>query len=355
MVKESKSYIATPPGATIKEQLMDKNMTQKEFAVRMGLTEKHISKLINGDVNLTYDVANRLESVLGVPAKFWNNLEARYREKLLKIEEENQMDEDIAIAKNLPYNEMSSFGWVEKTSNSIEKVTNLRKFFEVTQLTLINDIRLNQIICRKLSITQKSDLALIAWTQKARIEARNIETSKINIDLLKQSLPSLHSLTIQDPEDFCPNLCSTLSKCGIALVFLPHLSGSYLHGATFFEKNKIVIGLTVRGKDADRFWFSFFHEIGHIILKHIDHIYDINEKDELEADKFAKDILIDEQNFSHFIQKNDFSKSSIITFANELQIDPGIVVGRLQKEKYIPYDRFNILKKKYEIKTGEHL
>lgn len=29
---ESKSYIATPPGVTIQEQLDDRGMTQKEFA-----------------------------------------------------------------------------------------------------------------------------------------------------------------------------------------------------------------------------------------------------------------------------------------------------------------------------------
>ena len=80
----SRSIIATPPGATIKEQLNDRGMSQKEFAVRMDMSEKHISKLINGEVQLTPEVAVRLEMVLGVPAKFWNNLEAIYREKLIK-------------------------------------------------------------------------------------------------------------------------------------------------------------------------------------------------------------------------------------------------------------------------------
>ena len=80
----SRSFIATPPGATIREQLSDRGMSQKEFAVRMDMSEKHISKLINGEVQLTPEVAVRLEVVLGIPAKFWNNLEALYREKLVK-------------------------------------------------------------------------------------------------------------------------------------------------------------------------------------------------------------------------------------------------------------------------------
>ena len=64
----SRSFVATPPGATIKEQLIDRGMSQKEFAARMDMSEKHISKLINGEVQLTPETALRLEMVLGVPA-----------------------------------------------------------------------------------------------------------------------------------------------------------------------------------------------------------------------------------------------------------------------------------------------
>ena len=110
----SRSFIATPPGATIKEQLNDRGMTQKAFAARMGMSEKHISKLINGDVQLTQETAAKLEIVLGVPAKFWNNLEAIYREKIVKAEEENALDADIEIAKRFPYSEMATFGGVPK-------------------------------------------------------------------------------------------------------------------------------------------------------------------------------------------------------------------------------------------------
>lgn len=50
-----------------------------------------------------------MEMVLGVPAKFWNNLEAIYREKLIKVEAENAMEADEALAKQLPYNEMAKY------------------------------------------------------------------------------------------------------------------------------------------------------------------------------------------------------------------------------------------------------
>ena len=89
MLIKSKTTIAIPPGATIKEQLEDRELSQKEFAARMGMSEKHISNLIRGSVRLTPEVAMRLEMVLGIPARFWNNLEAIYREDIEKIKEES--------------------------------------------------------------------------------------------------------------------------------------------------------------------------------------------------------------------------------------------------------------------------
>ena len=137
MMTRSRSYIATPPGATIKEQLDDRGMSQKEFASRMGMSEKHISHLINGEVQLTPDVAYRLELVLGLPANFWSNLEAIYREKLAKAEAENALDADKNLAKKFPYREMAKNGWLPNTQKVEERVINLRKFFEVVQLEKI--------------------------------------------------------------------------------------------------------------------------------------------------------------------------------------------------------------------------
>lgn len=351
MIK-SKTYIATPPGATIKEQLEDRGMTQKEFATRLDMSEKHISKLINGEVNLTPEMAIKLEMVLGVPAKFWSNLESIYREKLIKAQQENEMEEDKLIAKQFPYNEMVKLGWIEDTKKTEERVINLRKYFEVVKLSLINNNRLNRIACRKLGESEKADYALLAWAQKAKLEARNTNVKKINIDLLEKNLTQIRAMTLQSPEIFCENLTTLLSECGISLIFLPHLKGSFLHEATFYDRDKIVMGLTVRGKDADRFWFSLFHELGHVIKGHINQTNGTSDQDELDADKFASDTLISEEDYMRFVTKYSssyISQSSICDFAKEINIDPGILVGRLQKENIISFSSFNNLKQKYKL------
>ncbi len=345
----SRSYIAVPPGATIKEQLDSRGMSQKEFAVRMDMSEKHISKLINGEVQLTPDVALRLETVLGVPARFWNNLEAYYREIISKAEAENTMDADIKMAKLLPYSEMAESGWIPKTRDPIKKVENLRKFFELVNLSLLDNQQIARIACRRLAVTEKSDLAVMAWTQEVRIIARNIPVAQINIKELVKAVQNIRKLTCCLPADFCPLLKKYLADSGIALVFLHHLKGSFLQGATFLDGKKVVIGMTARGRDADKFWFSLFHELGHIVLRHTALEKGTSDKEELAADLWARDQLISAEDFERFCKNNDYSESSVIQFSEKLGIAPGIVVGRLQRDGIIKYSRLNHLKEKYTI------
>lgn len=91
MIRESKSYIAIPPGETIKEVIVQQGYTQHEFALKMGLSDKYVNNLINAKTELTKETAEKLASVLGIPSSFWNNLETNYREDLAKVEKENKL------------------------------------------------------------------------------------------------------------------------------------------------------------------------------------------------------------------------------------------------------------------------
>ena len=347
----SRHTIAIPPGATIREQIENRGMKQKEFALRMDLSEKHISRLLNGQVELTHDVALRLESVLGVPASFWNNIEVIYREKLARVASEIEMEQDIDLVKSFPYAKIAKLGWVKKTRVVEEKVIQLRQFFEVARLDLLKNFCIPGIAYRKTGENTASEYSLAVWAQKARLEARNYTVAPINIRKLKGNIPVIRDMTTKSPDFFCEKLVEILSSCGIALVFLPHIGGSFLHGATFYDGNKIVMGLTVRGRYADKFWFSLFHELHHILSGHISNVEEKTLEEENEADCFAKDTLISPDDLRVFIEAQCFSKECIISFANKISISAGIVLGRLQNENYVPYNRFNEIKEKYLIES----
>ena len=346
-MRNMNSIIAIPPGATIREQLELRGMKQKEFAQRMDMSEKHISRLISGHVELTQDVAIRLEAVLGVPANFWNNLEILYREDLARLEAENEMEEEAEFASYFPYNEASKLGWIPEAKSSAEKVRNLRKYFEVAKLNCLGDIGIPGIAYRKLGRSDGSDYALAIWAQKARLEARKMITDPVDMKGIKKLMPAIRSMTLTTPNEFCSKIVSLFLEVGVAVVFLPHLKGTYLHGATFYDGNKIVMGLTARGTDADRFWFSLFHEVGHILEGHLSNWNEAG--DEEKADAFAKNVLIPDKDYETFLANADLSKDAIVRFANVVGVAPGIVVGRLQKENRIPYSRYSDLKEHYKI------
>jgi len=75
---------AVPPGATIKETLKHKGMSQKDLAAKMFMSQKKISQIIHGKARITYQTAEKLETVLGICTYFWINAEANYRTALRK-------------------------------------------------------------------------------------------------------------------------------------------------------------------------------------------------------------------------------------------------------------------------------
>lgn len=345
----SKNFVAIPPGETIKEMLEDRQISQVEFATRMELSTKHVCQLLNGKVELTPETAVKLEFVLGMPAQFWSNLEAGYRTDLVKVRQENELDKEKNFVVRLGYATLSKLKWVPQTTNIKDKVFNLRTFFEVASLSLIESEKFtDNVAFRKLKNTDKSELLALAWCQKARIEARNQDLEKLDLDKLSKKLEVLKRLASGVSPDVL-SMRKVLNDCGIAMVILPQLKGSGIHGASFAVGKKVVLGLSDRRKTADIFCFSFFHELGHVLHGDFYRCGDLTKEDENQADKFASELLISPENYSLFVKEADYSKDAIISFAEKESIDPGIVVGRLQKEGKINYSIHNDLKHQFQL------
>ena len=278
---KSRTYIAVPPGAEIREKLNTLGMSQKEFAVRMSMSEKHISKLINGDVQLTPEAAMRLEMVLGVPASYWNSLEAAYREKIVKAEAESAMDADVLLAERFPYEEMARLGWVPEAANTVDKVVSLRKYFGVVELGLLQNEQIMRIACIRQADTVRSDLALRAWAQEARIKARGIEAVPLNPAGLAAAVPEIREIDDVRSE----HMKKLLAKNGVALVFVPELEHSCAYGALFPDGSRVVLGLSENAPD-EELRHSLFHALAHIVLGHVGRS-GLTEADEEAADSWA--------------------------------------------------------------------
>lgn len=351
-IKATKAAVAedadVTPGRRIREELSARGMLQKEFALRMGMTEKHVSKLINGEVQLTVDVSVRLETVLGIPAATWNALEAAFREKKIREENEKLAEGDVALAQCFPYAEMARLGWVPKAKNDREKVLRLKDFFETTDLKHLEIAQLYGVAGRKLSLQDKEDLAILAWTQAGRRKARDVRLEPFQGKKLERIIPEIRALTTERPASFYQKLRELLSECGVGLVVLPRIRGLVLQSAAFPSGSGVVIALTEKKMDDSEFWQRLFHELGHVFLGHVWQEEDNTEQDERDARLWARGALLPRTEYDKFKQGGVYTEKSLREFAAEQGLAAGILVGRLQTDGLIGGGNLNRLKTKYD-------
>jgi addiction module HigA family antidote len=351
--------IAIPPGVTLIEILKEKNMTQTELANRTGRPIKTISEIVNGKAEITPETAIQFEKVLGLPASFWLNLQMNFNETLARIKEKECLEEQISWLKLLPIKQMIEYNWIKKKEDLIKQLEEVFLFFNVANLKGWEKTWEQKLGCafafRKSEISQLSKVALSAWLRRGEIVANSIECKPFNNKELENRITELIKLTMTDPDYFQIKINEICSKCGIAVVFVKELPKVPVNGVTYWlNSSKAVIQLSLRYRTDDQLWFSFFHEIGHILLHGKRDFYYTNYEEEYkaweeEANKFARDTLIPEIYYTNFIKMNKiFSRKNVIEFANILNISPGIVVGRLQHDKYIGYDMLNDLKRKFK-------
>ena len=282
MRKESRSYVATQPGLVLAEYLQIHNIMQKEFAARLGISEKHLCNFLDGNVILTSEMAYKLEKITGISGTIWVNLEYEYRKELQLVIEENNMDEDIEILKNFPIKKMEEFGMIPTSNNNVDKVKNLRSFFNVIKLTYLFDQRLPIILGCNERTTTKTEYNLMVLAQYAKFKSNDVKVEKININKLSKSLNLIKSIKKENEKDYIEKLTQIFSSFGIVLVILPPISKS-TNGITFTNNDKIVLSVVLN----EKFWHSLFHEIGHIVLGHLKEKKEKNK----EAEEFANNML----------------------------------------------------------------
>ena len=348
------SDLAIAPGEYLLEASTELGLNQADLAKRMGRPVQAISEIVKGIKAITPDTALQLEQVLGVPAHIWTGLEADYQLIRARAQAQQQMEKEAKDISRFPYAEMAKHGWVSKTRKPVEKVRELRQFYGVASLENLPQVRSYAPAFRKSKHQNLSQEALAAWLRAGTLLAEQIETKPFDKKVLKALLPELRKLTL-NRASFQQKLTQMLAEAGVALVILPHLAKTYTHGATFWvSPEKAVLMMTIRGSWADIFWFSLFHEIGHILLHDKRRIFlEDGEADketkqqEQQADEFASNILIPVKAYTAFIKKADFSVQSIKAFAKTLGIAPGIVCGRLQHDEHLP-PNFHLLREKYK-------
>ena len=342
------SDLPIPPGEVLAEELEVRGMTQRELAARLNRPAQVINEIIRGKKAITPDTAIALGKVLGGDPQFWTNLEADYQLTLARQREKVALDAEMQWLNEYPVTELIKRGWLTAGRDKESRLKALLDFLGVASIEpkvyqAAIGFRITESAQRKVSPG-----ALAAWLRQGEIQAQKIDTADYDAEAFSKALTATREMMEHPPREFIPALTELCAGAGVAFCVVQELPKIGANGvARWLTDRKALIQMSIRGKWADIFWYSFLHEAGHL-LKHrtqrrivIDGLNDDPEmaKIEAEADQFARDFLIPPEDWEQFCDEGYFTPSSIRSFARSVGVAPFIVVGRLQKEKLVAYNR----------------
>jgi addiction module HigA family antidote len=351
-----------PPGEILLEALEERGMSQSELARRMGRPTKTINEIINGKTAITPETAIQLELTLGITATFWNNLEGSYREQLARERSRYELAASASWADQFPVKDLVRHKLIERGRTKGGTVAALLSYFGVGS----PDAWQTQWLAPSVSFRgspafESSPPAVAAWLRWGELLASRVETQPFDSQKLRAALIEIRTLTRQ--ADFMKVLeraQDLLASAGVVVVLTPEFSGTRLSGAArWLSPDRALIQLSARHKTNDHFWFSFFHEAGHLLSRKrgdsvdlADEIDGTKSEGEGEADRFARDALIPPDAFAEFTAAGVFSAQNVRDFAQRQGIAPGIVVGRLQREDKLDKSNLNDMKKAVRVVTA---
>ncbi|MFB3924301.1 MAG: HigA family addiction module antitoxin [Terriglobia bacterium] len=349
----------TPPGEMLEEKLQEIGMSQAELAERIGRTKKTVNEIIKGKAPLLPETAMQLERVLGVPARFWASAEANYRQALARQEEAERLANQQEWLDRLPVKALVKQGVLSREADRVSRLRELLNFFGVASFDALSHIGEERCLAFRQSLAHEVDqYALLAWLRLGELQAQRITCTPYKESRFRQALREIRKLCAESPPDAAPKMQEECAESGVALVFVPEIPGARAWGVTqWVSADKAILQLSLRGKSDDQFWFTFFHEAAHILLHPKKAIYvefgqDADEHEE-EANRFARDTLIPPAEWRKIVATRPRSAAQVRAWANKLGIAPGVLVGRLQHERILPWTHLNGLKVKLRFKQEE--
>jgi HTH-type transcriptional regulator/antitoxin HigA len=347
---------AVPPGETLRELLDEQGLTQRDLARRADLSPKHVNRLVQGLVPLSADVAQRLERVTGTPARIWNSLEAGYRSDLQRLRSERDLAEDAAWLKELPVKALVEREVLPaEPADKASRVEQMLCFFGVASVDAWRDVYAGMTCAfRQTKAYKVKPGAVATWLRLGEIAAQDVHCQPFDRADLEADLPALRALTCEPPEVFGSKMRQICAAHGVAVIFVDEVPGARASGVTrWLTPTKALIQLSLRYRTDDHLWFTFFHEVAHVLRHQKTQVWiegtsrPADEPRETEADRFSRDVLVPSGAVRELAAlKTD---AAVREFAARIGVAPGIVVGRLQHDGYWPHSRGNDLKRRLRL------
>lgn len=336
------------PGETLAEKLEEMGMGPKEFAVRTDKPEKTISAILKGESSITPDMAVLFENVLRIPAHFWLNSQRHYDEYKARERRLELLQQSVDWMSCFPVLEMIKKEWINAVKSPIERAQELLAFFGFSSPEAWENYYYGQQlkVAFRISLAHtKEPHSLSAWLRKGDIQASDLKAPAFDEKKFKSNLLQIKGLMAKHPDDFFGQLQQLCLEAGVKVVHTPCLPKAPISGSTrWLNEGVPLIQLSGRHGRNDSFWFTFFHEAGHILLHGKKDIFlediEYTDKDlakEAEADQFAVKWTFSEEQEEELLQQFQISEDDIIECAKKCNTHPAMIIGRLHKKGLIHY------------------
>jgi HTH-type transcriptional regulator / antitoxin HigA len=351
---------AVAPGEILLEALQDRGMTQVELAHRMARPLKTINEIIKGKAAITAETAIQLERTLGISARFWTGLEATFREYVARQQAQELLEANASWVDGFPLSDLIRNNLIERGATKAATLAELLTFFRLSSPDAFERHWLDPAAAFRSSPTfMASPKAVAAWLRWGEIVAAKVsDVPPFDARRLRQTLAEIRPMTRREPfMQIFSRVVAMCAEAGVIVVLTKEFAGTRLSGAARWVGGRPVIQLSLRHRSDDHFWFTFFHEAGHLLSspRHRQFVdaADVGsaadpDAEEEQANRFARDCLLPPHDYQAFVDQGDFSARAVRAFAQVQQIAPGIVVGRLQRDGKLPRAYLNNLKKRID-------
>jgi HTH-type transcriptional regulator/antitoxin HigA len=302
-----------PPGEFIQDELDARGWAQADLAEIMGRPPRVINEIIAGKRGISPETAQGLGDAFGTGAQFWMNMEAAYQ--LSKIRSDDRVVRRAALFEKVPLKEMLRRHWIENSDNLDVVEKQVKTFFKLKSIE--DPLPSLAHAARKSADYSEMSSAMCAWMLRVRQLASTLKAPRFSEQGLESCFAELKRL-MANPED-ARHVQRVLLEYGIRFVVIEPLSGSKVDGACLWlNKSSPVVAVSLRYDRIDAFWFTLWHELGHV--KNRDgmetDIYDTDlvgegakssadkPPEELAADNFSTESCIDQPELQVYIQES---------------------------------------------------
>jgi len=325
-------------GNYLKDYLEFNNISQSEFALRLGITQKHMNEILNGKANITLEMAGNIERLTGIDSKFIINVEnnRKLENSILKKFGTIENLKDL-LEKEFQIKELKKNNWLvfKDEKNAVQIAIDLLNFLKIKDFSVIESLQ-KQILFKKKGENINKIALWIAHCDEIIKEQVVEEYNHYNLMFLIEDLKHYayeNKLNIEEIQKI-------LNTYGIYFACEKALKGSKIRGCFKVKVKHPAIYLTDNYAGKDSFFFELFHELGHCKTDFNEAqskiIIDGNEEKEEKADKFALNNMIPEEIWNEIL-KTDLNEKTLNKYSVKYKIPMSFIVGRLAKIKKIDY------------------